>query len=245
VTILDEYEIRARLFPALLTVASLPIIVVALGFREEPLVTSLLALFTAIGGPLVLAYLVREQGGQLQEKLFSDWGGPPTTALLRAEDQGERDSKRLQRRRAVEKVWGSSLPSREDEVKDPVAADEVYESAVSWLREHTRDKKVFPLVFSENCNYGFHRNLLALKPAGIVFTGVGCLALVGVIIANLWLLSLAWFELLGGLAACGAVLALWLTFPTERRVRGAGETYAARLLDASLNITPQTSTSVG
>lgn len=237
-SLLDAYEIRARLIPALLTVAALPIIVVALGFREEPLVTALLALFAAIGGPLLLAYLAREQGGKLQEKLFSQWGGPPTTALLRVGDGGERDLKRLQRRSAVEKAWGSCLPSRQDEINDPVAADQVYESAVSWLREHTRDKEAFPLVFSENSNYGFHRNLLALKPWGIAFTGAGCFALISVIVANLWLLSLAWFDLLGGLAACGAALALWLTFPTQRRVRTAGETYAARLLDASLNITP-------
>lgn len=40
-------------------------------------------------------------------------------------------------------------------------------SALNWLKEHSRD---FDIVNKENAMYGFCRNLLAVKPAGIVIS---------------------------------------------------------------------------
>ena len=42
------------------------------------------------------------------------------------------------------------------------------------LREATRDTSRFPLVFAENANYGFRRNLWGLRPIG---TGVAVVLL--------------------------------------------------------------------
>lgn len=45
-----------------------------------------------------------------------------------------------------------------------------------FLREQTRDPKMFPIVYEENVNYGFRRNLLGLKPTGAAIAVVGSLA---------------------------------------------------------------------
>ena len=235
---LDQYEIRARLFPALLSVVTLPAVVITLGFRDYPLVTGLLALFSAVGGPFLLATLVGERGRRLQERLFRDWGGPPTVALLRLGDQGQADPKRLQRRTKLAEAWANALPSRDDELKNPAAADQAYESAISYLRERTRDRKAFPLVFTENCNYGFHRNLMAVRPLAIIVSAFASFALVAVILANWWALDFPWTDLAIGFIICLAVVGFWWAFPTERRVRAAAEIYAVRLLDSALILPP-------
>ena len=61
-----------------------------------------------------------------------------------------------------DRIDGWSAPSQVDEAQDPVTAELVYDSAVRWLREMTRDRKRYGLVFKENVSYGFRRNLYGL-----------------------------------------------------------------------------------
>ncbi len=51
----------------------------------------------------------------------------------------------------------------------------VYDSATAYLRDTTRDRGRFPLVFQAMYDYGFRRNLWGLKPWGLTFalTGLG------------------------------------------------------------------------
>ena len=62
-----------------------------------------------------------------------------------------------------------------------IITTDLCESVVTWLRAKTRDTKVFRLVYEENINYGFIRNMYNLKKYGIIFN---CIALMffGVII---------------------------------------------------------------
>lgn len=66
-----------------------------------------------------------------------------------------------------DKIVNFNLPTREQEETDTKGADSVYESATKWLREKTRDKKKFRLLFTDNINYGFARNLLGMKGVGL------------------------------------------------------------------------------
>jgi hypothetical protein len=63
-----------------------------------------------------------------------------------------------------------AFPDKDQEAKNPEAADEVYQSGVRWLLNHTRpeDAKQFALLFRENIVYGFRRNALGTKPFGLV-----------------------------------------------------------------------------
>ncbi|TIS85335.1 MAG: hypothetical protein E5W99_12435, partial [Mesorhizobium sp.] len=54
------------------------------------------------------------------------------------------------------------------EVEDPDEAAAFYVQCYNWLRENTRDTEKFRILFNENIAYGYYRNLLALKPYGIV-----------------------------------------------------------------------------
>ena len=69
-------------------------------------------------------------------------------------------------RRQVEEWIGYPLPTQQEEEACPAWADTKYEEAVTALREATRDTSRFPLVFAENANYGFRRNLWGLRPIG-------------------------------------------------------------------------------
>src|SRR5690606_14015952 len=63
-----------------------------------------------------------------------------------------------------------SMPSATAEAHDPGSADAAYDSCALYLRDRTRDKTAFPLVYAENVNYGFRRNLWGMKKAGVVIS---------------------------------------------------------------------------
>ena len=54
--------------------------------------------------------------------------------------------------------------------------------AGNWLRERTRDKLKFKVLFEENVVYGFRRNLLGLKWIGLAVNG----AVVAATVTMLW-----------------------------------------------------------
>jgi len=115
-----------------------------------------------------------------------------------------------------------------EETQDPARADRVYESCVHFLLERTRDHKQFPLVVAENVNYGFRRNVWALKPFGIVSATIGMVSC-----ATCFLLRL--HEGAGSIAAIGflislALFLLWVFVFKPDWVRSVAYSYAGRLL---------------
>src|SRR5262249_16715133 len=118
------------------------------------------------------------RGRKLQEGLYAQWGGQPTTAMLRHSDN------RINRHTKARihdglRAMGTSfvLPSEVQEEADPHAADMLYASAVDELRRRAKQAKIAS-VHRENVSYGFSRNLLALKPAGLSLS-IFCLLLLG------------------------------------------------------------------
>ncbi|HXR30363.1 MAG TPA: hypothetical protein VN752_04425 [Solirubrobacterales bacterium] len=125
------------------------------------------------------AQLGRDRGRNLQDRLWSDWGGAPTTQSLRL-GASQPSAYVSQCRAETERLLTDALPSREEEKNDPAAADERYVAAVRSLIARTRDRKRFPLLFEENVNYGFRRNCLGLRRYGIgvcVAVGIAAVAL--------------------------------------------------------------------
>ncbi len=80
--ILDPYDRKARLYPALL-VMLVPVVAATL---VAPVFSSQLAglasLAIALGGLMLLSSLGREWGKRKEPKLFESWGGTPTTLML-------------------------------------------------------------------------------------------------------------------------------------------------------------------
>jgi hypothetical protein len=65
---------------------------------------------------------------------------------------------------------GIKMPSVEDEQANPEKTYDIYKSCVLLLKSKTRDKEKYRMIFAENINFGFRRNLWGMKSYALVFT---------------------------------------------------------------------------
>jgi hypothetical protein len=140
----------------------------------------------------------------------------------------------------VKYVPGLVLPGAEEERSNPVAADEAYRSAVEWLKERCRGKD-FPLVFKENIEYGFRRNMRGIRPfaiAAVALAAVGGLDAIVYRLIEVGGLSVSMVMQQAPLGVIGATVLLliallcWTFLVTDLWVREAGDQYARALLSA-------------
>lgn len=227
--LLDAYERKARFYPAML--ALLPLFCASLALYPVELQTvgsaTSIAVYCGVG--FFLSSLARARGKAIEEKLYKKWGGQPTTQLLR-----HRYKDLSSTTRARYHTWLQSLipaiqmPTEDDEKANPDRADDIYSGCTDWLRERTRDRENFPLVFKELTNYGYARNLLGLKSVGVT------LALVGV---SLGILRVTGRLPFGSLALAGMSIAVsslmllvWLLLVRSDWVKIPAFAYAQALL---------------
>lgn len=234
--LLDEYEQRARLTPGLWTVLPVAVVIIALGLKQAPVISFVWGALAAIGGPIVLASFVRQRGRAVQERLFAEWGGAPTTIMLRHAGDAATAVQRESLRREMSKIVALELPTAEQESEDPVRADGVYAEVARRLRDKTLDKKRFPFLFAENKNYGYERNLLGMRPIGMTVSLVCLLVLAGVAGAYVFSRSST-----AASPAIGALVVLllflyWWKVPDALRVRRVADSYAERLFQAGANL---------
>lgn len=216
----DAYSLRARLAPAGL--AALPAVMLVGGGLASPTSMASIAAMAFGGVGIVAASLAREAGRKLQEALWRSWGGSPTLHRLRWRSNSDADQ--IERRHAaLSEVAGFSLPTANEEEGDPAVADARYEEATALLRNLTRKREDYPLVFAENVEYGFRRNCLGLRPVGVA-VALGT-AVVGLVLAvtganRFWLA-----------AAVGVIAAVWWwRVVTGDWVKRAAELYADQLI---------------
>ena len=135
-------------------------------------------------------------------------------------------------------VPGLTLVSPDEERRSPEEADHGYESANSWLLAQTRDRERFGLLFRENINYGFRRNVWALRPWAFALEAVAITVLVGVAAFGSWTGELATTIQASGMEWQTSVVltvlhTLIFAFMVRKGwVRLAAEAYAGRLLEA-------------
>jgi hypothetical protein len=231
--ILDSYSLKARWSPVLLV--ALPLIVACIAFA--PSLSAWGKLWPFLGGAAVVILvdqLGRDAGKRMQPNLWASWGGAPTTAALRHRDS--RNPVLLARRhQQLQAVLGRALPTEGEERADPIGADHVYEAATSILVSRTRGRrKDFPLVFIENCNYGFRRNMLGLRPWGMSVSSLTAVAVLAGLATTL--AGIAKFSTgpLGvALAVSVIMFMIWWKAVTRDWVKRVAESYAERLLEAA------------
>ncbi|MBR0877768.1 hypothetical protein ACVMGC_007937 [Bradyrhizobium barranii subsp. barranii] len=162
----DTYVLRARLIPAVVAGApafALAAILVSwssFNFTQFIAAMGLAALFS------VFSNVARTRGKAIEPGIYEKMGGMPSTIILRHNDSTFDPVTKARMHAFLAKKLNEPAPTAEQEATDPVAADGFYARGGNWLRENTRDTKKFPLVFGENINYGFHRNLLGLRLPG-------------------------------------------------------------------------------
>lgn len=165
--ITDPYERKARLYPAL--IASLPAVVAVALYTDWLTFDVSNAVFVAIiaGVLFWLAGKSRDAGKAVEKRLVTKWGDMPSVTLLRHRDPGLDRYTKQRYHQAAECLAGINLPNSSEEEKDPVDADERYRAVTSALLSRTRDTNEYALLFKENVNYGFWRNLRGLKPVAL------------------------------------------------------------------------------
>lgn len=230
----DGYERKARLYPALLLVAPLVAAGVAMVSGKLFGVQSLAAAIVGCGGAFLLTQLARDSGKNREKALFAKWGGLPSVAIFRHRDTClDSITKARYHKKLDVLVKEAKPPTIEQEQSDPGAADAVYSAWSNFLRVNTRDTKKYALLFQENVNYGYRRNVWGLKPIGIVVCSLSA-AVCG---ARLWQIRQTTGRLDEGLVAAGifafVLLLLWVFRFTPRWVRVPADAYAQRLVECS------------
>ncbi|RRD21589.1 hypothetical protein ECB98_23620 [Brucellaceae bacterium VT-16-1752] len=224
----DSYILRARLFPAILAVAP----ALALGF------VLVVSSWQSFGMPQVLTTaavavlffgfsdLARRSGRRTERRLFASSGGRPFPMVLRHSDSIIDEDSKADYYAYLSKKIGNA-PTKEEEIDDPAKADRYYVRAGNWLRERTRDKTKFKVLFEENVIYGYRRNLYGLKWAGIALNAL-------VVFAGWWFLyrdpdSALWQY--GSVFFVAAIHALYFIFAiTKKSVIEASQQYGRQLV---------------
>jgi hypothetical protein len=233
----DPYERKARVVPGLLVALPLIVPLLCVYGAKHPVLTGLIGLLGGCGTIYLLASVARGRGKNLEEILVEKWGGMPTTIALRHRDTFLDSVSKQRYHTAIKFKLGIAMPTAEEESANPDKADDFYIGATKRLRELTRSNK--QLLLKENIAYGFHRNMLAMKPAGIVSCLLG--VLYGLLIAKILQVSPLTFDPVHfadpGLAAgvtmliSLALLAAWLLYFDQSAVRRMGFVYAERLFE--------------
>ena len=182
----DPYDRKARLQPALLSL--LPaFIVFALLIPEFNAVWAVISGIVFYCGSSTLAtQFGRDRGKRIEPALYRSWGGKPSVAMLRHSDTRlARSTKDRYRGFLKRSVPGLNLASPDEERTCSAHADDGYESATAWLLAQTRDRGRFGLIFRENVNYGFRRNIWGLKPLAFVIDGAS-MVILAVIAEGAW-----------------------------------------------------------
>lgn len=191
--------------------------------------SGLVALVVAFGGLQLLAHLARDRGKGLEGVLFDDWGGIPSVCIFRHCDSLIPKPAKLRYHALLAGQTGIQAPSAETEKNEPHIADEIYRSWAAYLRAQTRDEKKYSLLFKENINYGFRRNMLGIKwhcvVSGLIGNGI-------IIFPKLPVLNFTQIEL--AIIALISVYILVVTFVINSKwVKPIAVEYAKRLIETA------------
>ncbi|MCD1266854.1 hypothetical protein B5M44_21470 [Shinella sumterensis] len=225
---LDAYTVKARLFPAILAAApALAFALVQVGGKlsdfglPEVIITITVAVLF-----FYLADFSRRSGLRVERRMFAGSGGRPFPTVLRHRDETLDTRSKLRYHTFLATKLGTAAPTALSEASAPKDADGFYIECGNWLRENTRDHERFNVLFNENITYGARRNLLGLKPAGLLLN-----ALV-VIISIIQFHSGGWEDVSrhGAILLIAAIHALvFLFLVTEDSVRNASDQYGRQL----------------
>lgn len=230
-TLLDAYTVRARLVPGLLTVLPAAVTVYAWEPGNTLDWNGLGALLTGLGGTYLLSFIARDRGKAAEARLYRKWGGRPTELAL-MHSGNMHPTLRVRRHAAIRKLYPDvAIPTAAEETGDRDAAYAQFNAIVVLLLGHAKDKTKYPLVFEENCNYGFRRNMYGMRLIGLSIASI-CGAALGVSIYGLMSAHevvpvIVWvFEV-----ANVVMILIWVFWVKEAAVRRGSDVYADRFFE--------------
>jgi hypothetical protein len=235
---MDDYVIRARALPAFIVALPVSLTVLAWFWEQRLILSVLYALIVWCGGAILVSQLSRDWGRKKQDRLYSAWGGKPTTYLLRHRNSNNKVLLAQQHQKLEQLFLGIKLPTTDEERINPKSTDDIYESCISQLINKTRNHQEFPLVFEENCNYGFRRNLWGMKTIGIVLAVISLLSIIPIVwLKNVHNPAILVLLIISGLLDL-ILLLIWFFLITPDWVKIPAFAYAERLLEALDSLIP-------
>ncbi len=235
--LVDPYELKARIFPGLLVVLPLLVPLICVFGARNPTLTAVVGLLSGCGAIYGIASVARGRGKAVEERLVAEWGGMPTTRMLRHRDTTLEATSRALYHTLFHSKLRMALPTVAEEQADPAAADDKYKGAVRQLREATRGKS-YSLLLKENIAYGFHRNMRGVRSLGWIASTIGIaigLVMSGAITLDPFGLrpfALAQLSLGAGLTL-GVAIPLWFAWFhfNDKSVKRIAYAYAERLFE--------------
>lgn len=163
-----NYSLSARTYPVLIVL--IPIIIGGIYFSIN--LSSFYLFLTSMGAfgafSFLLTQLGRDLGKKKEPKLWKEWGGTPSVQILRhRNDRIDEFTKKRYHTRLFELCPTEVVPTVDLEQNNPDLTDNLYLTWTKFMISNTRDTIKYNLLFKENVNYGFRRNLWGLKPIAI------------------------------------------------------------------------------
>jgi hypothetical protein len=233
---LDEYMLKARVFPAFLALLPLGLF---LG-QFVNMRSAIAGACSGLGGSTLLSFMLadwaRDVGKRKESELLRCWGCPPTTNYLRHRSTCANPVLRQRRKEKISELFPDIPgPTALMESERPEEADHYYEAMTKALIGKTRNKERFNILFQENVSYGFRRNAWALKPIAAIFCAVGMIGSIGLALENYALP----YNMVSAALSCAALFG-WLLIVDKAWVRRAADIYSDRLFSCLDELTPET-----
>lgn len=169
----EHYAIHARFMPVFVVLFPLVLTILAWFPQAKTILGGAMTLLISFGIMSFLSIYISNLGNDLQDNYFEKWGGAPSTLLLLPSNKKlDRYTKQRYFKWLNRKCSGLDLP---DTLDGQVENEELYEkirSASNYMREYTRDRKKYSQVYNDNVAYGFARNIVAIKKAGLVVASI-------------------------------------------------------------------------
>ena len=235
----DEYERKARIYPALIVIAPGILVAVAALISDFSSLKAFAAAIGSCGGTFSLSQLARDAGKKKEKALFEQWGGMPSISIFRHRDNRlDPVTKGRYHAKLSHLVKGTKAISAKEEQSNPNKADKIYEAWSHYIRVNTRDTKKYRMIFQENINYGFRRNIWGMRLIG---GGISFIC----IMFSLYL-SYEQYNINRSLNVnlnisaiiCAIFLMLWIFRFSSEWVRIPANAYSERLAEAVETINP-------
>jgi hypothetical protein len=171
--LLNPYELKARVAPALIVL--FPLFVAAIYAAPSLSGWSIFAAGSLSSIALLYGatYLVRARGNVVEEQLWNNWGGPPSTRFIRYSDQTFAGDLKSRIRATLIERFHLYLPSIQDEALDSRHADRLIFDGFRQVRQYLRKHDPNGLWLNHLTEYGFCRNLLACRSLWIFLAAAG------------------------------------------------------------------------
>lgn len=231
--IFDSYEWRARIAPAV--IVSLPVFITLTSCFSwpTPQIGKVLSGSMWFAVLLVLTIIIRNAGNKIEPKLWESWGGPPSTIVIRWNDDYISKDIKIQIHKAVNYYLDLPMPSENEERNNKQYADKMIDQVFMRVRSIIREKDPKGIWSVENAYYGLQRNLFGSRKIWIIFS------ILGIIINGFFYWLKKKDILIAGLIGNVIILILsihvgWIVLP--KSVKHSAFRYAENSWNSFLNI---------